>query len=1240
MEFRALGELEIWQEGERVPLGGAVPRSVLAFLLLRGNEPVSVDELVEELWAPEPPPSAPKMVQNAVSQLRKRIGGDRLVTRPSGYVLQVEPGELDLHRFEQLVDQARAVLAAGSPREAAEILEEAAALWRGSPFADLGAASFLQLEIARLEEVRIEAIECGIEVSLASGRHQELTAELESLVGRHPLRETLRAQLMLALYRSGRQAEALAAYQSARLYLNEELGIEPSASLQQLERAILTQDPALDLPAEQAPVEEQPRRKTLTVLHAELARHGALDPEALRGLNIEVETALTAVVGEHGGTVSRAPGGALLAVFGLPVVGETDALRAVRAALDLRAALAGLNERLEREWGVRLTMRIGVGTGEALVEPDAVTGDVFAHAAQLAQAAGEGEVLVAQSTRATLQDGVRTEPASELDLAGQRQQAWRLLGVEAEAAAIHRRFDLPFVGRQWELAQLRHALDRAAGARTSYLVSLLGPAGIGKSRLAQEFAAAVGEGATVLVGHCLLHGVGATFWPLAEIVRSAAGATTREAVEALVAGEPDAEVVADRIAGALGEAEPGGSAAELFWAVRKLFGVLARDRPLVLVLEDIHWAEPTLLDLLDHLVDGTRDAPLLLVCIARQELLDLRPTWGGGKVNASAILLDPLSPDDAQRVVAHAGSELDADTAARIAHAAEGNPLFLEQMVALTRERSDVAMPPTIQALLAARIDSLDPRERSVLERASVLGRELDREAVLELSPVTERGLIDERLEALSRRELLQSAGDARYRFRHGLIRDVAYDNLPKAERATLHEACALYLEQRGEPDELLGFHLEQAHRYRVELDGADVASRELAVRGAALLAAAGRRAYARDDVPAAVSLLERAAVLHEPRDGARLELLADLGEAVRESGDYAHAEDILAEAIDTADAVGDRARREYARLVRLRMRVQTDPSLSADDLLDGARGAIDFFEEAGDDRSLGKAWELLAWGRWLRCQAAATEEALQRSLEHSDQAGDTRTSAQSLHLLLGATLFGPLPVPDGIARCEEILTDQTGQKRVTASALRALAALKAMAGEFAEARGLLQRFAAIVDDLGLRVTAASAAETYALVELLAGDPGAAERELRLGYERLERMGETSTSANLAALLAQALHAQGDDSGAVAVTELVPPEDDVSAQVHLHAARAKALAAVGRLDEAEVLGRDAVARASVTDFLVMCGDALSDLAEVLKRAGRPREAAALAEEALELYLRKGNVVASRKAQDVLASLAL
>jgi DNA-binding SARP family transcriptional activator/tetratricopeptide (TPR) repeat protein len=1243
VEFRTLGALEVWDGGKLVPLRGSIQRSVLAYLLLHVNEVVPLRELVDELWGLSAPPTAAKMVQNAVSGLRKLNGlSEALATRPGGYVLQLERDQVDARRFERLVEEARAALAAGEPETTVRHLEGAAALWRGPPFADLPSASFAQLEIARLEELRLEATECGIEAGLALGRHGELAAELETLVAQHPLREPLRLQQMLALYRAGRQAEALAAYQAARRYLADELGIEPSPALQRLERSILLQDPELEpVVRDQEPdaIAAHALRKTLTVLHIELTRiRGSVDPEALHRLTARIEGSLARVIEDHGGTVTTAPGGAVLAVFGLPAVSEDDPLRAMRAAVGVRAAVQELNAQIEPELGVRLSVRAGVGTGEAIVEPFDVgiasaTGDVFAVAAHLSRAAQDGEVLVSDATRAMLRQGVQAESAGALDLAGELQPAWRLAGVDEDATVFPRRLDAPIVGREWELAQLRHALDRATRGRTSYLVTLLGAAGIGKSRLAHEFAESVGAGARVLRGRCVSRGAGVTFAPLAELIRDAAGDTSQEAIASLLAGEPESEEIAQRIAGAIGVADPGGSAADLFWAVRRLFAVLARKQPLVVVLEDIHWGEPTLLDLLDHLVDTARDAPVLLICLARSELLELRPTWGGGKLNASSLLLEPLSPSECAIVIGHAGGAALGDAvAARIADAAEGNPLFIEQMVAMALEAggaADFAVPPTIQALLAARLDRLGPLERGVLERASVVGREFDRDAVVELSPPDERNAVDAHLDALARRELIGPAGAA-YRFRHGLIRDAAYDALPKADRAALHEQYVRYLEQMPEveQDEILGFHLEQAYRYRADLGDGD---EQVAVRAAELLAAAGRRAYIRDDVPAAVALLTRAVALYSPRDRTRIELLADLGEAVRESGDYGRAESVLADAIESAEASGERAREEYARLVQLRMRVQTDPMLGAVDLLAGGKRAIDYFGGIGDDHSLGKAWELVAWGRWLECRAAETELALHRSLEYARRAGDSRTAAQSLHLLLGATLFGPVRVPEAVARCRVIL-EEGPQKRVTASALRALAALMAMAGEFREARALLRRFAAIVDDLGLRVTAASAAETYAFVELLAGEPRAAERELRLGYERLEEMGETSTSANLAALLAQALHAQGRYAEAVAVTDLTPAAEDVSAQVHLRAARAKVLARVDRVEEAEELGRDAVARARTTDFVVMLGDALSDRADTLQQTGRADEALPLLEEALQLYETKGNIVAARRAQ--------
>jgi predicted ATPase len=1255
MEFRTLGELEVWHADTLVPIRGAVQRSVLALLLFRPNAVLRLEDIVEEMWGPEAPHTAPKMIQNAVSKLRKSGMAEVLATRAGGYMLQIDPEQVDATRFERLVDQARDSLATGMPEVAEQLLEEANALWRGAPLADLAPESFAQREIARLEELRLTATETSIEAGLALGRHRELAGTLETLVNRYPLRETLRMQLMLSLYRSGRQADALTAYQAARAYLRDEVGLEPSPALQRLEQAILLQDPALDPFPHETSTEPRAIRKTLTVLHADLAREGReLDPEALLALSERVRECIVGAVTAHGGTIVSGTGVTFVGVFGLPTLAEDDPLRAARAALGIRFALAQLNESLDRDWGVRHTISIGVATGKTLVDPTdgiAATGEVFAVAARVARSAQADEVLLADSTRATLREAVDVERVSQLEHGEAPDLTWRLLEVRAVAAIVPRRLDAPLVGREWEISQLRHAFERAAQGRTSYLITVLGPAGIGKSRLAHEFATSIADKATVLTGRCPSYGAGVTYWALAEIIREAAGATTRAAIASLLVDEPEVDEIAARIAGAVGADEPAGSAHDLFWAVGSLFQALSRDRPLVVVLDDLHWAEPMLLDLLEHLVDATRTAPVLLVCLARSELLDLRPSWGGGKLNASTILLEPLSPAECDLLIEHSGGgDLDPAVTSRLTEAAEGNPLFLEQMIAIAREEGAnagaVPVPPTIEALLAARLDRLDPAERAALERASVVGKEFSLSEVTALSPEPERQDVRRRLEVLTRRELLAPAaaprrGDAGFRFRHGLMRDAAYDALPKLERAGLHKDLARFLQEMPEHlrgrEEVLGFHLEQAYRYRVELGQVGDEVHELAEQATVLLAGAGRRAYARDDVPAAVALLGRAADLAGTGTSARLELLPDLGEAVREGGDYPRAEEVLAEAISAAGEAGDGALEEYARLVRLRMRVQTDAEHSAEEVVVGARRALDAFGAVDDARSLAKAWELLAWGHWLECHAAATEDALAHSLEHARRASDARTTAQSLHLTLGAAVFGPRTVPDAIARCEEILEDGGRQKRVSASALRALAALKAMAGEFEEARWLLGRFAAIVEDLGLRVTAASAAETYAEVELLAGDAAAAEERLWPAYTQLAEMG-VNESANLAALLAQALHLQGRDEEAVAISEVTPAEDDVSAHVHLFAARARALAAVGRGEEAELLAQDAVERARKTDFLVMHADALSALAEVLHCNGNPGEARALLAEALELFRAKQHLVAIKRTKNLLENL--
>jgi len=665
-----------------------------------------------------------------------------------------------------------------------------------------------------------------------------------------------------------------------------------------------------------------------------------------------------------------------------------------------------------------------------------------------------------------------------------------------------------------------------------------------------------------------------------------------------------------------------------------------------------------LLNLIEHLAELARDAPMLLVCLARPELLEERPSWGGGKLSATSILLAPLSEGESAQLIENlAGpSGLGAEKLEAIANAAEGNPLFLEQLLAMLSEdgaAGEISVPPTIQAVLTARLDRLQPEERAVLEHASVIGREFSRGAVTELSPEGVRREIDAHLDTLLRRELIWPhrslfPGDAAFRFRHVLLREAAYESVPKQARAELHERFASWLERAAgsrarEFEESVGHHLEQAYRYRIELGPVDDRARELARRAAARLAASGRRAYASGDLPAAVQLLSRATLLLDPGTSGRPELLMDLGDALRESGDLGGAAATLTEAADAAASSGDSALELYVDIARLRLQLQTDPEISTDEVLRAGERAVRVFEQLGDERRLAKAWELLAWVPWFRCQAAAAEAALLRALEHARRAGDHRMEAQSLNLLVGATSLGPLPVEEGIRRCEEILAQPAEQRRVRASALRALAGLKAMAGSFDEARSAMTDCRTIVEDLGLRVTAASATETDAMIEMLAGDPSAAERELRWGYESLGQMGATSEVAPvLAALLAQALYAQGHDDEALRFSKLsedAAAPDDLSAHVQWRAARAKVLARMGKLEEGEACAREAVALAEQTDFLVVHADALVDLAEVLRRGGHTTEAVPTLREALGLYDRKGNVVSSRRAAALLSEFA-
>ena len=736
MYYRVLGPLEIEDQGRPLRIGGIKRRALLAILLMHPNEVVPRDLLIQELWGAQAPDGAAHTLEVQVSRLRKllyRDGGDQvIVTQSTGYKLTVGPEELDLLRFDRLVEEGRLAAGAGENDLAAERLREALSLWRGRPFEDVAYESFAQIEIDRLEERRLAAIEERIEAELALEKHSELVSELEALVRQHPFRERLREQLMLVLYRSGRQAEALAAYQEARRALVEELGIEPGPSLRELEQAILRQDADLIRAAEGERAAAQPRPrnllKTATVLFAEIAAvdDGEHGPDALHEATLRAVHEVRAAVEYHGGSVERLTGEELLVVFGIPTAHEDDGLRAGRTALQLRRALERLSDKPGAVHGIRIEPRTVIATGKVTLGYERgsldLTGAVISFARRLAETAQSGEILVDDETVRRAENALRTRPAEPRVLRGQQQPASDLNlldGVDEPVRTPGQR--TPLVGRKLELERLLIALERAIVERRCVVAAVLGEAGIGKSRLAAEFAARTGEMATIFIGHCVSYGEGATYLPLREIVAQAAGERPREQIAQLLAGDDDGELVAQRIADLLEGAESETSSGEAFWAVRRLLERLARDRPVVLVLEDLHWAEPTLLDLVEYLGRWSSGSPLLLLCLARPELLDERPAWASAP---TTVAVEPLVEADTLELVASAGRDsLEPEGQALVAELAGGNPLFAEQLVAYARDEGVVRLETVPPIARGAAFEPLRSPRPAGADGAAACGR-------------------------------------------------------------------------------------------------------------------------------------------------------------------------------------------------------------------------------------------------------------------------------------------------------------------------------------------------------------------------------------------------------------------------------------------------------------------------------------------------------------------------------------
>jgi class 3 adenylate cyclase/tetratricopeptide (TPR) repeat protein len=1019
-------------------------------------------------------------------------------------------------------------------------------------------------------------------------------------------------------------------------------------------------------------------RRFVTVVRSDVQGSTSLgerhDPELLRQVLGRYYDAARSACTYHGGTIEQIQGDAVVAVFDGH---EDDALRAVRAATELRDRMTWLNEEFERDAAIRLSIRTAVESGEVVTGidgPGQLTGEVMNVVAGLERVAGPGEIVLGEAAHGLVREAVDVEEMGRLTLKGKQRpvHAYRLLVlVPGRVGRVH--LAVPLVGRQLELALLASAYERSAGDRICQLVTLFGAAGVGKSRLIEELLGSVRRRATVLRGRCPSYG-GVAYDAMIQVVADAAGLdladpeTARRRLAALVAGVDGAGRIVERIHQVLGLRKAAGPPEDTQWSLRRLLEVLARDRPLVVVLEDLHWADPALLDLIQDVAESSRRTPLLLLCASRLELLDVRPHWAGGKLNAVSVQLAPLGADEAKQLVSHLLGDMATAPGVReyIVDRSGGNPLFVQGLVAMLREerllRVDegrwrtaverLEAPRDIQTLISARLMHLGAAERRVVERAAIIGRRFTQGAILELSPNAERPDVGASLRTLVRKGLIvpdldSVVGSRRedgYAFTHALIQEVAHNSIGKETRAELHERVADWLERTSGGDfaqvqDVVGHHLKLAHQCLVDLRSNHPRTARLARRAGEALAAAGHRAAGRGDIPKfAVSLLRQAESLLSDNDETRRTVLLDLGDALRDAASPLDALDTYEQAIEASRAAGDARRATHGFLGVLAVKGflgYEDEGVAGEDTR--AEDALRLFDELDDDLGLAKAWRAKAYAHWRVGRLTEAERACQQAIDFARRAGDERLEAVARSSGCFIMFWGPRPLDEIHGQVEKALewARSRGIRRLEVDALHLLARISCMQGRVPQARELLEEADARQrSERGLLLLVGKYL-SMALVELMADEPTAAERVLRAGYQQLTDIGGTGQLPAIIILLARALLMQGRDEEAMKQTEECErsaPRSHRDAQIKWRAIRALLLARRGDVEAAGLLAAEAVALTEDWEQEDSTAEVEADHAHVLRLAGKDDEARQVAERALGRYRRKGNLVGARRVE--------